>query len=132
MPTANSGGRKLKNDIILIASLVLAILILFLFWFSLKRDAETVTVTVNKEIYGVYSIGTDATIDIITGENNNQINRLAIKDGKAYIEYATCPDGICVSHRAISQTGESIICLPNKIVVSTTSNKSEVKPDIVA
>ena len=34
------------------------------------------------------------------------------------MEWAECPDQICVKHRAIFREGESIICLPNEIVVT--------------
>ena len=44
-------------------------------------------------------------------------NLLVIQDGKADVTEASCPDGICVNHRAISKQGQSIVCLPNKVVV---------------
>ena len=73
----------------------------------------------------------DTVVDIRTGENESQLNRLIIKDGKAYIETATCPDGICVNHRPIFRDGESIVCLPNKVVVSVITQNSSDNPDIV-
>ena len=30
---------------------------------------------------------------------------------------ANCPDEICVHHKPISKNGETIVCLPNKVVV---------------
>ena len=45
-------------------------------------------------------------------------NRLVIEDGTARMEWADCPDQICVNHRPVSRNGESIICLPNEVVVS--------------
>ena len=50
-------------------------------------------------------------------------NRLVIEDGTARMEWADCPDQICVNHRPVSSGGESIICLPNKVVVSVVSSK---------
>ena len=32
--------------------------------------------------------------------------------------FADCPDKLCVHQKAVSRDGESIICLPNKVVVS--------------
>lgn len=40
---------------------------------------------------------------------------------------ADCPDHLCVKKKAISKEGESIICLPNKVVVTV---KSDMKSDI--
>ena len=42
---------------------------------------------------------------------------LIISDGKADMESADCPNQICVHHSAISHTGETIVCLPNRVVI---------------
>jgi len=42
---------------------------------------------------------------------------LVIKDGKADMISAECPDHICVHHAPISHKGETIVCLPNRVVV---------------
>ena len=42
---------------------------------------------------------------------------LVIFDGKADMESADCPNQICVHHSAISHTGETIVCLPNRVVI---------------
>ena len=132
MPTAKSGGRKLKNDLILLSAFLLAILVLGMCLYLFNEPANAVIVTIDGNIFGTYSIEKNTTVDINSGENNDEINRLVIQDGKAYISFATCPDGICANHRPISRTGESIICLPHKIVISTESNFNITTPDIVA
>lgn len=42
---------------------------------------------------------------------------LVISDGRADMESADCPNQICVHHSAISHTGETIVCLPNRVVI---------------
>ncbi len=42
---------------------------------------------------------------------------MEIKDGQADITKAYCPDKICVDQRPVSRQGESLVCLPNKVVV---------------
>lgn len=49
------------------------------------------------------------------------------KGGVADMTSADCPDHLCVKQKAISKEGESIICLPNKVVVTV---KSDTKSDI--
>ena len=111
-------GRKLRNDLIFIGALlaVLALLAAVLFFFS--DEGDRVVVTVNGEVYATYPLTEDIEVNIRTGANGEQLNRLVIRDGKATVETASCPDGICAAHHPVSRDGESIICLPHKVVIS--------------
>lgn len=100
--------------------------------FVFRSGGNVVKVTVDGEIYGIYSLSVDVTEDIISGEDGSGLNRLVIRDGKAHIESATCPDGICVDHPPIFKSGESIVCLPNRVVVTAFTDNVEDAPDIVA
>ena len=122
----------LRNDIILIAAILLVAAVGLLYLFVFRSGGDTVRVTVDGELYGVYSLSEDITEDIITGKDSSNFNRLIIRDGKAYVESASCPDGICVSHRPIYRNGESIVCLPNKVVVTVFTENDTSSPDIVA
>ena len=122
----------LRNDIILIAAILLVAAVGLLYLFVFRSVGDTVKVTVDGELYGVYSLSEDVVVDIITGEDGEGLNRLIIRDGKAYMEEASCPDGICVSHRPVFRNGESIVCLPNKVVVSIFTENDSSSPDIVA
>uniref|UniRef100_UPI0002662B0E hypothetical protein n=1 Tax=Mediterraneibacter gnavus (strain ATCC 29149 / DSM 114966 / JCM 6515 / VPI C7-9) TaxID=411470 RepID=UPI0002662B0E len=82
-------------------------------------------VTVDGEVYGTYSLAKDQTIEIQDG------NRLRIQNGQAKMEWADCPDQLCVHQKAISRTGESIICLPNQVVVSVQGSKESELDGIV-
>ena len=132
MPTAKCGGRKSRNDFILITALLLSIAIFGLCLFLFSDNGDTVTVTVDGQLYATFSLKDNISHDIITGKDSNNINRLVIKDGKVSVEYATCPDGICAAHRPISRSGESIVCLPNKVVIKTTTTDNNFIPDIGA
>ena len=118
--------RKRKNDAILIASLLLILTALALTLLLCAEEGDTVTVTVDKTVYGTYPLGRDAEIPI---RSESGYNLLIIRGGEAFVENASCPDGICVSHRPIASDGESIICLPNKVVISVSS---ENNPDLSA
>ena len=82
------------------------------------------------ELYGVYSLSEEISEELSHGEG--QYNRFVIRDGRAYMESATCPDGICVDHRPIYRNGESIVCLPNGVVITVIVDGDEDAPDIVA
>ncbi|MCM1266383.1 MAG: NusG domain II-containing protein [Bacteroidales bacterium] len=65
------------------------------------------------------------------GETPSQIpedtsyNVLRISGTEVSMEAADCPDQICVHHIPISKAGESIICLPHKLVVEIRGNSDE-------
>jgi hypothetical protein len=73
----------------------------------------------------------DLTLPIHTGEGGEQVNVLVIKDGEAYVQSASCPDGICAAHKPISRQGESIVCLPHRVVVTVQCTEQQNAPDIV-
>ena len=118
--------RKRKNDAILIASLLLLLTVLGLTLLLFAEKGDTVTVTVAGRIYGTYPLGRDAEIEI---RSDGGHNLLVIRDGEAFVESASCPDGICAAHRPIASDGESIICLPNQVVISVSSKNN---PDLSA
>ena len=123
----SSGRRKLRNDIIFISVLIALIMVAALGVLLFSRDGDTVIVTVDGQIYGEYSLNTDRQVEIVNGEG---YNLLVIEGGKAFVKSASCPDGICSSHRAVSKDGESIICLPNKVVIEIRARGQE-QPDVI-
>ncbi len=107
-----------KNDLLLAAGILAVAALLFLF--QILRGTEenaSAVVTVDGEITGTYCLNEDRTVEI------NDSNRLVISGGSAYMEWADCPDQVCVRHRRISRDGESIICLPNRVVISVESRE---------
>ncbi|MBQ9151108.1 MAG: NusG domain II-containing protein [Clostridia bacterium] len=132
VPTAHRGGRTFRNDLIFIGVLLLVVALLGLAFFFLRGEGNTVTVTVDGELFGTYSLSEDTTVEIRTGDDGEELNLLIIRDGVAYVETATCPDGICAAHKPISRDGESIVCLPHKVVITVTAVDDSEQPDIVA
>lgn len=109
---------RYRNDILLI-SIVLAAAIFGVILLSLLRgEGKSVTVSVDGEFFGQYSLFEDREIEIASGENGDKRNLLVISDGVAYVREADCPNHDCVRARGISAEGETIICVPNKVVIS--------------
>lgn len=122
------GRKKLKNDVILIVTLLLVVGLAALVSFLLRSEGDTVVVTVDGQLFGEYSLREDRTLEIRSGDG---YNLLVVEGGYAYVRSASCPDGICAAHRPVSHEGESIICLPNKVVVEIRSVGGD-QPDIIA
>ena len=127
----NQVNRKHRNDVIFVAVLLLIVALIGAAFFFLRGEGDTVTVSVDGKHYGTYPLHTDLTLSIRTGEDGEEENLLVIRDGKAYVESATCPDGICADHKPISREGESIVCLPHRVVITVQTSDGEA-PDIIA
>ena len=54
---------------------------------------------------------------------NGGTNILRIRNGRAKMIEADCPDQLCVDQRAVSADNESIICLPNRVIVEIQSRQ---------
>ena len=101
-----------RNDWILAVGVIAASLVFLLFnYFVIHSDGARVIVTVDGNEYGTYLLDEEQQIDI------EGTNVLIIQDGKADMLEADCPDKLCVHQKAISKEGETIVCLPNKIVI---------------
>ncbi len=120
-----------KNDMILIVALVVLAL-LCIPAMSLVQGMQTkngvAVVTIDDVEYGRYPLTEDMTERIALPDG--AYNLLVIQDGKADVTEASCPDGNCVRHRAVSKKGQSIVCLPNKLVVEI-ENGEEAEFDAV-
>ena len=95
-----------------------AAIIFAIFKINLK-NGEVVKVVVDKEIKYCYNLMDTVEVTIT---NDDGTNVLVIKDGEAFIKNANCPDKICVAHRKISKVGETIVCLPHKVVIEITED----------
>ncbi len=103
-----------KGDIILgVLIPILAVVIYLVFTLTLKTG-NIVRVSVNGKEKYEFSINENLTqkIDTKWGENT-----LEIRDKKVRVTFADCPDKICVGHIEITSVGETIVCIPHKLVI---------------
>lgn len=114
-----------KKDVIFIFTVFILVAVIAL-WitFSGRNQGGTVTITIDGDIFTVVPLNKDCEIEI-TDDSGQVTNYLVIKDGIADVTDATCPDKLCVNQKAIRYNHESIICLPNKVVVTISSDESD-------
>lgn len=110
---------KKKDGILILTILCIAVLTILVHVFIGGKGASKAIVKVNGEIQGVYSLSEDQEIEI-----NHGTNILQLKNGKADMIEADCPDQLCVHQKKISMNHESIICLPNRVVVEIESSEN--------
>ncbi len=103
-----------KSDIILIAVIVLVALLALGYVMLTKKTGVTVEISVDGDVVASFDISKDKEYQVTTDEG---INLVIIKDGVVDVVEADCPDKVCVNHVPIDSAGETIICLPHKLVV---------------
>ena len=143
-----------KADIILTIALIITGLGLSYFFTAGSEFGESVSISVNKEMVAEYSLLEDRTLVIQDGKITSSsdgttssettasnedtakatsagtaklhdYNIISIKDGQVTISEADCPGGDCTRQGPISRTGETIVCLPHKVMIEITGGKKE-------
>lgn len=108
-----------KRDFLLIAAVLAVAFVIFVIMnVFAKKPGDNVVVKVDGKEYGTYPLSDDNEIVI---DNAYGKNVLVIEAGKCYMKDADCRDGICVRHRPIDRSGDTIICLPHKLVAEITA-----------
>lgn len=112
-----------KGDYIVTFSLViLSLLLAFLSGaFKEKVRGDTLVVELNGEIYAKYPLSEEKVFEIKTKEG--WYNKIEIKSGYADMIESNCNDQICVNMKPIKDEGETIICLPHKMLLRVESEK---------
>ncbi|MCR5509034.1 MAG: NusG domain II-containing protein [Lachnospiraceae bacterium] len=112
-----------RNDIILILLFIIISVIISLFIHFRHEDGMYACVYVDNVLTGRYPLNINETVRI-----NGYLggtNVLSIEDGYARMTGASCPDGLCINQGAVNGTGQSIICLPNRVVVKITGQEDD-------
>lgn len=103
---------KLGDVLIITIAALLSLGALLLF----DKGGDTVTVTQAGAVIYTGRLGHDA---VITTEDGS--NTVCIENGRAYMQHADCPDGLCIGMGA-AEAGRPVVCLPNKVVVSVSTS----------
>lgn len=118
IPESSKKNRiKARNELLLVSGLLIFITGLFIGNKLIHRqDAGAVEISVNGVVTETCDLHAPADI-IIQGANGGS-NRLIIQNGTAFITEASCPDKVCVRQGTIREAGQSLVCLPNKVIVT--------------
>ncbi|MGN0377648.1 MAG: NusG domain II-containing protein [Suilimivivens sp.] len=113
--------RKLRGDIIVVSLVLIMAFLAFLIpcFMHAAQTASEVVILQDGEETGRYSLLENRTITV--SFHDEGYNLILISEGKVSVTDADCPDKLCVKQRDISKNGESIICLPHKLVIMIES-----------
>jgi len=116
-----------KNDIILAASFVVVAIICALFiQVVVKKAGNVAVVSIDGQVYKELSLNVNTKLEIDAAVGADGYNFLVIENGYAYMKDADCTDKICVHQGRISKVGETIVCLPHKVVIEIKGENTEL------
>lgn len=81
-----------------------------------------VEIRVDGEEWGRYPLSEDQVISVSTVHGDNEIT---IRDGAVCISKADCSNRICVQTGTISAPGQTIVCLPHRLSVEITADRTD-------
>lgn len=121
-----------KNDGRLIAVMALAAVLSFLFINMTQKGTHKELViqkdraVIKRVDLGKVTADTKLTIDVDDGQMVIVYN----KDG-AWVKSSPCPDKICIKEGRIQKPGETIACVPEKVLLTLQSAAKEREHDAI-
>lgn len=103
-----------KNDIKLIITILVIASFVFFFLFINKKEVKKAIVYYENNAVLTIDLSLDCEYNV-EGYNGNV--KIVVKDNKIRVSEENSPLHICSNQGWISKSYESIICLPNKIVI---------------
>lgn len=85
-----------------------------------KKPGAYVRVEQNGSLIGLYRLDEDRR-ESFGGADGEPENVLVISAGAVFMESASCPDKRCVRQGTKSRIGETIVCLPHRLVITVIS-----------
>ena len=116
--------KKIRNDIILIVSILIIVLIFFLV-FIFNQKSDNLVCEIYKDDILVNEIKLDHEEEIKIEATDGYVVILITASDVSFKE-STCKDQICVHQGKINKSGQTITCLPNKIYVKLVGKGADV------
>ncbi len=121
-----------RNDVILLLTLfgVIIVLLIILIPREQKEEGSMFIIEVDGTEYARYPIDAEQVVPVLD-KDGVEMNTVMISGGYAKMMKADCPDQLCVHQKKIRALSETIVCLPNRVVVRV-EGEEEVQLDSIA
>ncbi|MCI6020348.1 MAG: NusG domain II-containing protein [Clostridia bacterium] len=120
-------SKKTVHDIILVAAVLLVAGSIYMYTVlpgrSTASSSVKVVVRVDGEVYGEYPLNSNKVIDLSTERGSNKI---IINDSNVWMEDADCPDKVCVKTGKIKSPGQTVVCLPHRVVIEIKGDNADI------
>ena len=113
---------KLKNDILLLLAVLVLAGVLWGVLALTRRQGGTALVTVDGETVAELPLARDAVLPLTLEDGGT--NTVVVESGRVCVREANCPDLVCVRGGWIRYAGETLVCLPHRLVVTVTGGET--------
>lgn len=115
-----------KKDKVIIFSLILISITCYLLFLLNSKQVTSIgaEILVDGEIFAVVEFNQLDTSHLIDVTGPLGISIVEIKKDKVRMLSSPCPDHICMEMGWITEPGQVITCVPNRIIIKITSNKN--------
>ena len=106
-----------KKDLLFIAAILLAAGLAFLFFRPQPSESMSrAEISVDGKTVMELDLSEDQVLTV-DGAGGGY-NRIQVRDGAVSVLEASCPDKVCVHTGTVRYPGETIVCLPNRMIIT--------------
>ena len=120
-------NKKVRNDLFLIGILVL-LAVGALLWFCLRRQKDNLIVKIYYHQELIQEIELSTLVEpkeyVVEAQNGSVV--IIIESDGVFVLSSDCPDQICVHQGKITQSGQTITCLPNRVSIQLVGKDVDI------
>lgn len=123
-----------KMDIVIIAVLILLSFTPHLIFFKTSQKGSKnnyAIIQVDGKIHKKIDLSKVKKSEKVNLNLPNGKNTLLIKSNSIQMDSANCNDALCVKQGNISKVGQTIICLPHKLIIEIKGDELDSKDDLI-
>lgn len=124
---------KKLDIVIIIALIIISFIPELVFGISMgyKYDMTYAEITVGGKFYSKIPLSAHKGEDIIDIDLDGHRNKIIIKDDTIRMIEADCPDSLCIYQGEIKRVGQSLVCLPNKVMIEIKGKLEDNDDDVI-
>ena len=123
-----------KMDIVIIAVLLIISFTPHLIFFKISQKGSKnnyAIIQVDGKIHKKIDLSKVKKSEKVNLNLPNGKNTLLIKNNSIQMKSANCNDALCVKQGNISKVGQTIICLPHKLIIEIKGDELDSKDDLI-
>ncbi len=113
-----------KTDLIILAIVLITAIAGVFLMNTFTHDGYVVRISQKGEVVEELFLDEEERQEFVVKGENGEKNIVVVEEGFAFVESANCDDELCVKKGRIEYVGESIVCIPNDVVVEIVEDNS--------